>query len=83
MGQEAQIKDFHKQKKFLLKKIIYLLIVGLQMSPMAQKPAFLMNITFFYVKPFLWKDLGGIGSFLQAVGWPENQLKSFDVMFVS
>ena len=35
---------------------------------MAQNPAFLTNIIIFYVTTFLWKDLGGIGSFLHAVG---------------
>ena len=42
MAKQVQINDFYKKKNtFFTEKITYLLIIGLKMRPMAQKPAFL------------------------------------------
>ena len=48
VGQQAQIKDFHTQKKVFTEQIIYLSILGLKIPPMTKKPAILTYLIYIF-----------------------------------
>ena len=39
-----------------------------------KKPPILTYLVLFFLEFYLWKDVGGVGSFLYAVGWPKVNL---------